>query len=229
LIYSVAWRSDGRSIVTASWDKTACVIDLNEENGANSGNALRGVPAPSVGNALRGVPAPASQVTLEGHSRGVLAAAFLPDNRTIVTASADQTLRVWEAASGRLVRSLENHTAAAYALALRPPSPDAPVMIASAGADGTVRFWQPAIGRMVRFVRLPHEPLDLAWTPDGSRLLAACRDGRLRIVDPDRAEITADLPAIDGWAYSLACAPDGKAALVAGENGQLRRVKLDNP
>jgi hypothetical protein len=81
---------------------------------------------------------------------------------------------------------------------------------------------------MVRFARLPEEPLDLAWTPDGGRLLAACRDGRLRIIDPETAEIAADLPAIEGWAYSLACAPDGMTVLVAGEGGQFRRVVLEN-
>jgi WD40 repeat protein len=186
-------------MVTASWDKTARIINLAEEN----------------------------DIKLEGHSRGVLAAAFLPGDQMIVTASADQSLRVWEAVSGRLVRSLENHTAAVRSLAVRPQPPGAQPMIASAGADGTVRFWQPAIGRMVRFARLPDEPLDLAWTANGNRLLAACRDGRLRVIDPDTAEITSDLPALDGWAYTVASAPDGEAAIVGGENGELRRVGLE--
>jgi WD40 repeat protein len=198
LIYAAAWQSDGQTLATASWEKTAGVIDL----------------------------ATGREAKLEGHSRGVLAVVYLPDDRMLVTASADQSLRVWEAATGRLVRSLENHTAPVRSLALRPQSAGTQPMVASAGADGTVRFWQPAIGRMVRFARLADEPLDLAWTPEGDRLLAACRDGRVRVIDPDTAEIVSELPGIDGWAYSLACAPDGKAAFVAGENGQLRRVVL---
>jgi WD40 repeat protein len=200
LIYGVAWRSDGRAVVTASWDKTARVVDL----------------------------AGRDDVKLAGHSRGVVAISFLPDDATIVTASADQSLRVWDAASGRQLRSLENHTAAVRSLAVRPQQSGGPAMVASAGDDGTVRLWQPAIGRLVRFARLPEPPLDLAWSPRGDRLLAACRDGRLRIIDPDTAVIIGDLPGMEGWAFAVACSPGGDAALVAGENGQVRRVPLEN-
>lgn len=169
-------------------------------------------------------------VKLSGHSRTVLAAVFLPDGKTVVSAGVDQSLRVWDVSTGRLLRTLDNHTAAVNDLAVRqlPPLPEGegatdPPLVASAAADRTVRLWQPTIGRLVRFARLPSAALDIEWTSDG-RLVASCVDGRVRVLDPKTVKIVADLPALDGWAYSLALSPDNRSALVGGIGGVLRVV-----
>jgi WD40 repeat protein len=100
-------------------------------------------------------------------------------------------------------------------------------MLASVSDDRTVRFWQPTIGRMVRFVRLEGAvPLAVAWMPAGEAIVASCTDGRVRLVDPDTVNVLHDLPAIEGWAYSIAVHPQGREVVVGGEEGQLRRVVL---
>ena len=45
----------------------------------------------------------------EGHSRPVLALAFLPDGKTIASVGVDQTLRLWDSATGEHLRTLDNH------------------------------------------------------------------------------------------------------------------------
>lgn len=162
---------------------------------------------------------------MKGHSRGVRCLAFLPDGGNLLSGGIDNSLRVWNLKTGKLRRTLDNHKAPVVDLAVRPAQDGLP-MIASAGEDKTIRFWQPTIGRLVRFARLPSAPLAIAWTLDGRRLCASCRDGHLRIVDPDTVEIVADLPALDGWAYSLAVTRDGKHAIVAGEQSQVVVVDL---
>jgi WD40 repeat protein len=199
LVYGVAWRSDGGRLATASWDGIVRIVNLG------------GGPA----------------VTLQGHSRGVRAVSFLPGDAMVVTASADQSLRVWNAAAGELVRVLDNHTGPVHDLALRPDDDGGLPMAASAGADGTLRLWQPTIGRLVRFARLPSEPLSVAWLPGGERLLVSCRDGKARLIDAATAEMIAELPVIDGWAYSAAVSPDGRSAAIGGAGGQLRRIAFD--
>jgi WD40 repeat protein len=163
---------------------------------------------------------------LRGHSRGVLAAAWLPGDKQLVTAGIDQSLRLWDVASESLVRTLDNHTDEVRGLAVRPGGRAGPPLLASASADRTVRLWQPTIGRLVRFVRLAEEPLDINWTPDGALLLASCTDGHLRIIDPDTVEVLQDMPAIDGWAYTVVGASAGDFAFVAGAGGQMKAVRL---
>ena len=97
-------------------------------------------------------------------------------------------------------------------------------MVASAAGDRTIRFWQPTIGRMVRYVRLAAEPLNIAWLRDGSRIVASCVDGQIRVVDPDEVKVTQTLHSIDGWAYAVTIHPTDGSILVGGSNGQLIRV-----
>ena len=138
-------------------------------------------------------------LALEGHSRSIRALCLLEDNTTLLSAGTDQSVRVWDLKSGKLIRSMNQHIKPIHALAMRPGVDGLP-MIASTAGDRTIRFWQPTVGRMVRYVRLDAEPLDIAWLSDGSRIVASCVDGRIRVVDPDEVKVTKTIQSIDGWA-----------------------------
>jgi WD40 repeat protein len=198
VVWDVAWR-DESALATASLDHEAALWSLH------TGQPSR---------------------YLRGHSRGVTTVAYLCDVSVLVTGGLDHNLRVWDPATGANVQALGNHTDDVYQLAQRPREDVLP-LIASISADRTVRFWQPTIGRLVRFVRLDAIPLALAWRPDGSQLAVAASDGRVRLVDPDTAEILRVVPVADGWAYSLAAHPTDGSLLVGGREGRLCRVVID--
>ena len=162
-------------------------------------------------------------LTFKGHSRSVAAICLLKDGKTLVSAGVDQSVRVWNLESAKPIRSLNQHTKPVHALALRPIEGGLP-MVASAAGDRTIRFWQPTIGRMVRYVRLKAIPLSIAWSNDGADIVAACADGRVRVVDPNTVKVTQDIPAVKGWAYSLAVHPTDGSVVVGGQNGQLIRI-----
>jgi len=179
---------------------------------------------------LRGDDKPARRLT--DHSRAVLAAGFLPDSTTLVTASRDQTLRVWNSDSGDCDRTLHNHSGDVTALALKPLTEKSPhatglPMIASASADLTVRFWQPTIGRMVRFARVPSQPLCLAWIAGGEQLVAGCQDGKARVIDPLRVVVTETIDVSSGWLYSAAVASTHDRRVIFGTvGGETKSVEL---
>ena len=162
---------------------------------------------------------------LSGHSRGVLAIASLPGQKSLISAGIDQSLRVWDLDSGELIHSLSIHTKPVRALAVR-PAQEGLAMVASASSDRTVRLWQPTIGRMVRFARLKSQPLCVEWILDGSAIVAGCTDGHIRFIDPEEVSVTRDQPIVDGWAYSLAVHPSDGSLAVGGSNATIRRVEI---
>ena len=48
--------------------------------------------------------------TLEGHSKGVMCVAVLPDGRRVVSGSEDKTLKVWDIETGKCLATLEGHS-----------------------------------------------------------------------------------------------------------------------
>jgi WD40 repeat protein len=198
LVYAVDWRADSAAVATAGADGIVGIHPTAGEGGSRK---------------------------LEGHSRGVLAAVFLPGDAGLLTAGVDASLRLWDPRAGGVIRTLSNHTLPVHDLAVRPGGGGVPPLVVSVSDDRTVRFWQPTVGRLVRFVRLEAVPLAVAWTADGGAAVVACKDGRVRVIDPDTAELLGDRPGLEGVAYSLAVAPDG-SVLVGGQGGQLRRVAI---
>jgi WD40 repeat protein len=71
---------------------------------------------------------------------------YSPDGAAIASASGDKTVRVWDAATGRQLRTLNGHSKSVYGVAY---SPDG-AAIASASGDKTVRIWDAATGRQLR-------------------------------------------------------------------------------
>jgi WD40 repeat protein len=75
--------------------------------------------------------------TFDGHALPVLSVGFSPAGQTLVTGSADRTVRLWDTASRRVVQVFEGHTQGVQAVAF---SPDGR-FIASAGDDKVIRLW----------------------------------------------------------------------------------------
>jgi WD40 repeat protein len=81
--------------------------------------------------------APLPMLDTGGHMAKINGIAFTPDGRQLVSASNDKTIRVWELASGKTVRTIRGESAPGlagmvYAMAL---SPDGK-WLAAGGLDG---------------------------------------------------------------------------------------------
>ena len=196
-VMSVAWLDEKR-FLSASLDR---MIHLRELENADS------------------------NVRFSGHSRGVSGLCVVDNQSAFVSVGHDQSVRVWNLETNELIRSLSQHTGPIQCVALRPSQPGLP-MIATAASDRTIRFWQPTIGRMVRFARLQADPLKIAWTKNGDRVLAGCVDGQLRVIDPVEVKVVREIAVGDSWLYALAVHPSDGSVAVGGADTQIRRIEV---
>ena len=112
------------------------------------------------------------RLLLKGHESTVNSAAFSPDGKRIVTASADGTARLWDAETGKPVgEPLTGHTGGVLSAAF---SPDGK-RIVTASADGTARLWDAETGKPVGEPLTGHTGgvTSAAFSPDGKRIVTA--------------------------------------------------------
>ncbi|GIV80773.1 MAG: hypothetical protein KatS3mg051_0127 [Anaerolineae bacterium] len=158
-----------------------------------------------------------------GHTASVTAVAWSPDGATIASASADMTLRLWDAVSGALLTTLDDHEDSLTALAW---SPDGQTL-ASASWDKTVRLWHLGDGPQqakaaVTIQGLAQYATALAWSPDGAALVTGGRDGSVRLWHAADGKPWADLGAHSADVRTIAWSPDGMRLVTGGLDGTVR-------
>jgi WD40 repeat protein len=116
-------------------------------------------------------------VALE-HTGPIKDAAFSADGKQMITASADETARVWDATTGKPVTAPLAHHGSVTAVAF---SADR-TRVVTASEDGTARVWDAETGRPVTApLEHPDSVTSAAFSPDGTRVLTTSRDGRARV------------------------------------------------
>ncbi len=92
-----------------------------------------------------------------------------------VTEGKEYDIRLWDAATGELVRDMKGHTNVVYAIVF---SPDGRTLL-SGGWDGTIRLWDVATGDQLASVQGQGSVFVLAVTPDGGQLVVGGGENRL--------------------------------------------------
>lgn len=156
------------------------------------------------------------------HPEEVKAVVFVADGSRIATGSVDDTVRLWESETGRLIA----HTGMPYgddirALAI---SPDGKIL-ASAGTESTIRLWD---ANTLAPIGKPFEGHDdtilgVAFSPDGSKIASASRDDGIRMWDTKTGHQNGEpLTGHTADVTSVAFSPDGKRIVSGSEDGTLR-------
>jgi WD40 repeat protein len=129
-----------------------------------------------------------------GHTKSANAVAFSPDNRWLASGGKDNVIKIWDLATGNVLRTLYGHTANINALAV---SPDGKLLASGSGnindkrdlaafiqggvvggaEDNTVRIWSVQTGKQEQLLRGHELPIGaVAFSNDGHSLTSVSGD-----------------------------------------------------
>jgi WD40 repeat protein len=109
--------------------------------------------------------------TFAGHQRNIWDLAFSPDGKALASGSFDHALKIWDVATGRLIRTAGEHAQAIVAVDSR----RADGLIASGGDDATIRLWR-SNGDAVRTLDAGQFVDAIAFSADGKWLASGGRE-----------------------------------------------------
>lgn len=186
---------DGHHLLTGGYDKTARLWEVKKGKELGS---------------------------LVGHRSPVRSGAFSANGRQVLTGSGDEDIkdgkrvtsdcavRLWEAASGKELRSFIGHTDFVIYVAFCPDGRH----IISAGYldDSTIRLWDLQTGLQVRIIKSPHLTA-AALSPDGTLVVVGSDDKTIHLWEVSSGKELFLLRGHLAEVWDVAFSPDGTRAL----------------
>ena len=210
-VSSVAFSPDGKRIVSGSQDKTVRLWD------SETGDQL--IPSSSD----RGISQGKFEISFIGHSDIIKSVAFSPDGKQIVSGSADNTVRLWDAVTGLTIgQPLTGHTDIVSSVAF---SPDGKLVL-SGSWDQALRLWDFKTGKSFSKPLTGHQDIvkSVAFSPDGTSIISGSRNNTILIWRSTIGEaIEPPLNGHENPVYSAAYSPDGNR-IVSGSNDNTLRL-----
>jgi WD40 repeat protein len=155
---------------------------------------------------------------LRGHKERetIRSVSFSHDGTRIMTASSDETVRIWDASNGQQLLELQGTTAAL--------SPDETRVVTTWRT--IARIWDAGSGRpLVKLGGLivdKSEVKSVAFASDGTRAATGSENGTARIWDMHSAESLVEMQGHTGEVLSIAFSPNGKKIATGGRDGNVR-------
>jgi WD40 repeat protein/predicted Ser/Thr protein kinase len=205
-----AWQATGRQDIAVLHGHAGGVCALAfAPNGRRLASVSRQTRLVATGDdtiRLWDVDPAATLRVLRGHTRYVYPVAFSPDGHWLASGGWDNTVRLWDAATGEPCATLP-HPGIVSSLAY---GPDGRWLVTGNYADDRLRIWDAASARVRKEIPVGVRTFRIVIVnPDGVRVAATIGDDRgntsLRIYDVDSGE---QLFSADGAA--LAYSPDGR-------------------
>jgi WD40 repeat protein len=152
-----------------------------------------------------------------------------PDGKWLATGDGQtgprrDAVRIWDLATGKVVRSFGEYPSEVCCVAW---SPDSKRLLA-AGADATLRMWDPKTGKELRRMTQPTWVDSVAWLPDGKRALSTGNigDNDVHLWDVESGKELHRFTGHKQPAISVVVAPNGRTALTAGKDGIVQQWSL---
>ncbi len=161
---------------------------------------------------------------LQGHDDKVKSVSFSPDGKIIASASADNTIKLWNAKNGTLWRSLIGHTNSVWSVSFSPNGK----IIASTASDGMIKIWN-VDGSLIKTIKGHNSILlDVSFSFDGTILAVAAANGKVGLFDLDNGNLIKIIDAHREPIWSIDFSPDGKILATASLDYTLKLWNISN-
>lgn len=207
-VYSLTVTPDDRHVIVGSILGLIKIFDLN------SGELLANISGHSVISDYE-----------YAHGNSILSLTVTPDGKQLITGSDDQTIKIWNFHTRRLLTTHKGHYGAVTSLAI---TPDGSRLI-SGSMDGTIKVWN------LNYVE-PRGPsqwhdcavISVAINTENQEAVSVSKDGTVKVWNLHNGELLATHIHKQGeTVMDLAITKDGKRILLALSDGTLERWDAD--
>lgn len=144
-----------------------------------------------------------------------------PDGRTVIGGGANQTIKVWDIQTGRVIKTLSGHQDVVRWLIL---TRDGETLISGSG-DRTIKIWDLQTGQVLQTLNQGSAVWGLALSPDQKTLYSGGEDGTLKMWQLSSGALLETIAAHSSQLCSIAVSPNGKIVATASVD---RTIKLWN-
>ncbi len=151
-----------------------------------------------------------------GHAAEVYSAQFSPNGKKIVTASGDNSAKIWDANTGILLADLTEHSGAVKSAQF---SPDGKKIV-TASMDNTAKIWDANTGIIITTLAGHTSGITSAlYSPDGKKIATVSRDKTIKIWDANTGILITTLKGHIDIINSAQFSPDGTKIVSASNDG----------
>ncbi|MBE1710701.1 MULTISPECIES: WD40 repeat domain-containing protein [Mesorhizobium] len=182
------------------------------------------IPPPTV--APLPPPPPAAPTQPDGHRDAVVWLAVAPDGRSIMSASTDRVIKLWDIGGKQLIRNLGVHKDMARTALYMPDG----VSALTGGDDGEIVLRKLADGAVLHVFQAGQNGgvNKLAISPDGKRAVSGHDTGNVIVWDLVNNSVLHVLTGHDWSISAVAVSPDGKQVLSGSIDGTLKLWDIES-
>jgi WD40 repeat protein len=239
-VLSVAMSPDSKYLVTGSEDKTIKLWEISSGevvyDWLSEGDSVFSVDfQPNGKEVVAASYRTIQRWTVEGgqplpdlseeHRGTVYTVAYSQDGNTLASGSGDNSVKLWEASTGKRLQTLYGHQWAVRAVTF---SPDGNIL-ASASSDNTVKLWRVKTGHLIHTLEGHREWAQaVAFSPDGKRLATGSRDNTIKLWQVDTGRLIRTLESHINDINNLVFMPDGLILISASDDHTIKFWEVNN-